>query len=269
VLFLGAGYWIAITIDDFVSAVLLFFVAVTLVIIGTYLLFIYGSTVILTLLQKKRRYYYQTNHFLNVSTMKYRLKQNATSLASIAILSRLVLVTLSSTWALFAGSKRAINQNYPADHTLVFQDVQGAEFDIEQLLPTIQTVAKELGMDETSLQQTASRRLYLDDGFIMTLYDANQADQFGLEPMHLEANQAIALGDQGGLTQFDFEGKHFDIIAHQGKDPDNAIPGSYGNVFVDFTKNGLCANRVMVEMNGSLNHQLDDQEEMDIATHFE
>lgn len=112
---LGTGYYLAVTTKDPVSAILLFFVAVILVIIGTYLLFTAGSIVLLKILKKNKRYYYKANHFISVSGMMYRMKQNAVGLANICILSTMVLVMISSTLSLYAGVEDAIKSRYPRD----------------------------------------------------------------------------------------------------------------------------------------------------------
>lgn len=105
---LGLGYYIAVTIDDPTTAILLFFVAVILVIIGTYCLFTAGSITILKLLKKNKRFYYQTKHFTSVSQLIYRMKQNAVGLASICILCTCILVMLSSTVSLYFGIEDTI-----------------------------------------------------------------------------------------------------------------------------------------------------------------
>lgn len=105
---LGLGYYIAITIDDPTTAMVLFFVAVILVIIGTYCLFTAGSITILKLLKKNKHFYYQTKHFTSVSQLIYRMKQNAVGLASICILCTCILVMLSSTVSLYFGIEDTI-----------------------------------------------------------------------------------------------------------------------------------------------------------------
>lgn len=94
---------IALTTTNPLSAFVLFFVAVVLVIIGTYCLFTAGSIAVLKLLRKNKRYYYQTRHFISLSGMLYRMKQNAVGLANICVLSTAVLVMISSTLSLFLG----------------------------------------------------------------------------------------------------------------------------------------------------------------------
>lgn len=109
------GYWIALTIKSPVSAITNFFIAVLLVIIGTYLIFTAGSIVVLKLLRKNENYYYNVKHFIPVSGMIYRMKQNAVGLASICILSTMVLVTVSTTAGLFFGLNDQVQQMFPRD----------------------------------------------------------------------------------------------------------------------------------------------------------
>ena len=109
------GYWIALTIQSPVSAIMNFFTAVLLVVVGTYLLFMAGSIVILKLLRKNEKYYYNVKHFIPVSGMIYRMKQNAVGLASICVLSTMVLVTVATTAGLFFGSNDQVNQNFPRE----------------------------------------------------------------------------------------------------------------------------------------------------------
>ena len=117
---LGGGYWIAITTQDVLTAVAVFFLAVILVIAGTYLLFIAGSIAVLKMLRANRRYYYKPNHFISVSGMIYRMKQNAAGLATICILSTMVLVMLSSTVSLGIGTEDSIAERYPRE--ISFED---------------------------------------------------------------------------------------------------------------------------------------------------
>lgn len=110
---LGSAYYLAVSIEDPVSALGWFFIAVLLVIGGSYLLFISGSVALCRLLQKNKRYYYQTNHFVSVSSMVYRMKRNGAGLASICILSTMVLVMLVSTVCLYGGIEGTLRARYP------------------------------------------------------------------------------------------------------------------------------------------------------------
>lgn len=110
---LGTAYFLAVYIKQPLSAILVFFIAVLMVIAATYLLFIAGSVVICRILQRNKKYYYKTNHFISVSQMSYRMKRNGAGLASICILSTMVLVTLSSTICLYAGEEDMLRNRFP------------------------------------------------------------------------------------------------------------------------------------------------------------
>lgn len=110
---LAIAYYMAATIGDPVSAIILFFVAVIMVIIASYLLFTAGSVAYCKLLQKNKKYYYKTKHFVSVSSMVYRMKRNGAGLASICILSTMVLVMLSSTLCLYIGTEDSLRVRYP------------------------------------------------------------------------------------------------------------------------------------------------------------
>ena len=107
-LLLGA-YYIAATINDPVQAMLLFFLAVIMVILSTYLLFISGSVTLCKTLQKDEKFYYKKRNFVSLSSLTYRMKRNGAGLASICILSTMVLVMLASTASLYFGAEDAIN----------------------------------------------------------------------------------------------------------------------------------------------------------------
>lgn len=115
VVLLAAAYYISCTIEDPMSALLLFFVAVIMVIVATYMLFTAGSVALCKLLKKNKNYYYKTRHFVSVSSMAYRMKRNGASLASICILSTMVLVMISSTLCLYVGREDMMHRRYPRD----------------------------------------------------------------------------------------------------------------------------------------------------------
>ena len=115
VIILGVAYYLAVTIESPLTAVTLFFAAVLMVIVATYLLFIAGSVALCKLLQKKKGYYYKPNHFVSVSSMAFRMKRNGAGLAAICILATMVLVMLSSTSCLYFGGDDALRGSYPYD----------------------------------------------------------------------------------------------------------------------------------------------------------
>lgn len=115
VLTLGGGYYIALSAEKPMEVIGLFFIAVVLVIIGTYALFTAGSIAVLKLMRKNKKYYYQAKHFTSVSGMMYRMKQNAAGLANICILSTMVLVMISSTVAMYMGMEDILDTRFPRE----------------------------------------------------------------------------------------------------------------------------------------------------------
>ncbi len=111
----GWAYYVALTTTNPLSALVLFFAAVVMVILGTYLLFTAGSITVLKLLRRNKRYYYRARHFISVSGMIYRMKQNAIGLANICILSTMVLVMVSTTTSLMVGVEGIIHNRFPCD----------------------------------------------------------------------------------------------------------------------------------------------------------
>ena len=133
---LCVAYYLAVSIEEPLTAFTAFFVAVLLVIVGTYLLFISGSVVLCKLLQKNKKYYYKSNHFVSVSSMVYRMKRNGAGLASICILLTMVLVMLSSTMSMYVGIEDMLRTRYPkgVNVTATFDSVDGiSEENIENL----------------------------------------------------------------------------------------------------------------------------------------
>lgn len=112
---LGAGYYLALVTKNPMEAMGTFFVAVLFVIAGTYMLFMAGSITLLKLLKKNKKFYYQKRHFITVSGLIYRMKQNAVGLANICILSTAVIVILSTTVSLYAGMEDVLKTRYPKE----------------------------------------------------------------------------------------------------------------------------------------------------------
>jgi len=110
---LGTGYYIALTTESPLAAINVFFIAVVLVMIGTYSLFTAGSVAILKILRNNKKYYYKSNHFISISGMIYRMKQNAVGLANICILSTAVIIMISTTISMYVGMEDMLRTRYP------------------------------------------------------------------------------------------------------------------------------------------------------------
>ena len=115
ILILAAAYYIAVSIQSPLLALSWFIIAVIMVIIATYLLFVAGSVMMCRILQKNQKYYYQKNHFVAVSSMVYRMKRNGAGLASICILSTMVLVMMLGAGSLYFGAEDSLKTRYPRE----------------------------------------------------------------------------------------------------------------------------------------------------------
>lgn len=142
-LFIVGGYCISVGIENPIMALMAFFAAVLLVIVGTYLLMIAGSVMFCRLLQKNKGYYYKPEHFVSVSSMVYRMKRNGAGLASICILATMVLVMISSTTTLYTNSEDSLHIHYPREINIRMQydsldknnldDIKSVQSEIEEL----------------------------------------------------------------------------------------------------------------------------------------
>ncbi len=159
---LGGAYYLSVTSREPLAALNNFFIAVLMVIAGTYLLFISGSVVFCRLLQKNKKYYYKANHFVSVSSMVYRMKRNGAGLASICILLTMVLVMISSTTSLYIGEEHALNVQYPNDIsiTLTFDNADGIN---DENLAAIREKIRQSGKTDADLIGT---RVYEIPGLI-------------------------------------------------------------------------------------------------------
>ncbi len=172
---LGGGYFIAVTVGDPLNALLLFFVAVLLVIAGTFCLFTSGSIALLKLLRKNKRYYYQPRHFISVAGLMYRMKQNAAGLASICILSTMVLVTVSTTVCLYMGRDNMLASFAPASINGEVTVTEGAERTPQQLSAEIDTAMEQ---DELLPQVIEERYIWRSEEF----YALHQGNQISAAP---------------------------------------------------------------------------------------
>ncbi len=152
---LAAGYYMSLTVENPVAAIPVIFVAVILVILATYLLFTAGSIALLKLLKKNRKFYYRARHFISISGMIYRMKQNAVGLANICILSTMVLVMVSTTGSMMAGIEDIIRGRYPRDFGIY---LYGAD---REQLEDLQEEAGRLAEQEQLARKNEASSYYL------------------------------------------------------------------------------------------------------------
>ena len=192
---LACGYVLALKIEQPLSALLVFFAAVILVIIGTYLVLISGSVLLCRILQKNKKYYYKTNHFVSVSSMAYRMKRNGAGLASICILLTMILVMLSSTSALYVNKEESLNNKYPRQINISagndgYSDSYGKE--IEKVTEGINKKTEENGVKITNsyTYTTCSVTGYFENGKL----------RLDIDPVKMFEDNPL-----GNITTFDYD----------------------------------------------------------------
>ena len=177
---LGIAFYIALTVERPVAAIQGFFIAVILVILATYLLFNAGSITFLRFLKGRKSYYYKPENFISVSNLIARMRKNAAGLATISILSTMVLVTLTGSLNLFIGGQNYLDTMYPSDYNIsVGHMTSEAETEpvIEEVQAQIKKVADATHLSDYQVNQTTywSAEIRKIDGKVLEVYD--QSDQ--------------------------------------------------------------------------------------------
>ena len=236
---LGWAYYTAATIEDALSALTLFFIAVLAVIVAAYMLMVSGSVLLCRILQKNRDYYYTPRHFVSVSSMAFRMKRNGAGLASICILATMVLVTLSSTASLYFGADDAIKSRYPRNIDLSFGYAAADELSEERLAPVTDAVIDAAGKFGVSPDNIYDYRCagivgYMKDGVVdvnsaavdnftgTSFSDVYQFDFIPLSDYNAQTGENRTLGDGEALV--------YTYRADTGKLPER-ISFKYGQSF--------------------------------------
>ncbi len=234
VICLGTAYYIAVTVKNPLNALTLFFVAVVLVIIGTYLLFTAGSISLLKILKANKRYYYKTNHFISVSGMMYRMKQNAVGLANICILSTMVLTTVSPTVSMVIGVEDIILQRYP--YQIEFNAYHPDEEKYQGIVDIVHETAEEEnikitdeivysslqfsaiyeGGDEFRLSSDTDDMSMLEYVYNLNFITAGDYSEYIGKPVELAENEVIFWTNRTEYKNDSFRlfGKTYNIVEH-------------------------------------------------------
>ncbi|MGL4337234.1 MAG: FtsX-like permease family protein [Turicibacter sp.] len=227
VISLSLGYGIALSVETPLEAINLFFVAVILVMIGTYELFTAGSIALLKLLRKNKKFYYKSKNFISVSGMMYRMKQNAVGLANICILSTAVLVMLSTTFSLYVGMEDALRYRFPRDISIGGGDL--SEDDVNLLNELVDRQLEDQGIiptNKVNYYNKADAYSRADESFILGNNNAystdfsilgfvSLADYNRLEGKHVTLAQDEVLifssGKNYGKDKITIEGQPFNV----------------------------------------------------------
>ena len=173
-----SGYTIALKIESPLSALAWFFIAVILIIVGTYLVLIAGSVLLCRILQKNKTYYYKTNHFVSVSSMAFRMKRNGAGLASICILLTMILVMISSTAALYFNREETLTTRYPKQINVTATNtgvLENSEEVISKMENAVSKCVKDSGAEIT---EDMSASYYGLSGY----FDKNKTVDIDLDP---------------------------------------------------------------------------------------
>lgn len=237
---LGTGYTMAVTIQDPLQALLFFFVAVILVILGTYLLFITGITALLKLLKKNKGFYYKTNHFTAISGMLFRMKQNAAGLASICVLFTALLVTVSTTFSLYTSMDGLMRTRYPRNIRIT---AQGANQDAKDMIRdvvaekssalglTIENVVDRECWDMTvfrmgsalNTQDIPDNSYTVDSYAVVYFFTQEEFQRFSGQELALSENQAVLFDPVGTFPEGDtlsIDDQEFQLLPSDYQFPD-------------------------------------------------
>ena len=225
VISLTSGYYIAITTETPLTAISLFFIAVLLVILGTYCLFIAGSITLLKVLRKNNLFYYNKKNFIAISSMFYRMKQNAVGLASICILSTMVLVMVSTTVSLYVGVQDILELRYPSDisielynpikdegsylkqNLLDYMKNNGIK---EEMLMPYTNFNLMLNQDENTFTQRNENQSYESLNAMMNIMTYDDYSNLIDEPIELNQNEVLVFSNHNKLVgTFNLFGKEY------------------------------------------------------------
>ncbi len=244
---LGTGYYLAVTTESVTAALGVFFLAVLLVIIGTYCLFLAGSIAVLKIMKHNKGYYYKPRHFVSVSGMLYRMKQNAVGLANICILSTMVLVTVSTTVSLYGGLNDILTRRYPYDlethfynaaepvkgyaRSVLEQAAQEAGLEIEEMVD-YESLTLALALDGNHLLVDNSAN-YANGAYIQFFSVQNYENLTGTSVGELGDHEVAAYVQDGALPEtFNLLGQDYTVREWLSEAPGHSeLAGYLGNAF--------------------------------------
>ena len=245
---LGGGYYIAVRTSSGVEAIAFYFVAVFLVIIGTYCLFTAVSVFILKALRRNKKFYYRTGPFISVSGMLYRMKQNAVGLANICILCTMVMVMISGTLSLWLGTEEISQRLYPSDLQIrvrYFLDEEDP-FDASVMLAdaesyinsegvaitgerTMTTIKFGVGLDDAGVFHTNTRAEGIVSSYSLDVLTAAVYTDLTGETVSLQPDEVMVYGTDLTILEFRWDDRDtgeenypattFQVVGHLRESP--------------------------------------------------
>ncbi|WHY00465.1 ABC transporter permease [Neobacillus sp. DY30] len=222
---LAYGYYIALVTESPLAVLNKFFLAVLLVIIGTYALFTAGTIAVLKLSRKNKRFYYQTKHFISISGMIYRMKQNAVGLANICILSTMVLVMLSTTVSLYIGMEDLLKNRYPKEIDLSATNISPEQAQVLEKMIQEEAVNYQVELKEPIFYRSAAfpskrqgNQFKTDSNSIDSVARISIVELIPLDVFNQLKNQSATLEDNEVLV-FTYRGEPVeDTLSISGKE---------------------------------------------------
>lgn len=225
ILSLGSGYFIVLATESPALVFYLFFVAVLLVMIGIYTLFIADSIALLKILKKNKKFYYKPNHFINISSMIYRIKQNAVGLANICILSTAILFMLFTTASLYLGIEDSLKTRYPT-HLIIYmmgmtkEQQNTLKSQVKEIISSHQVSIKQeiqydvaiifMRQDKNVFMPSENKELISDDLCLIQAISLSDYNALENRSVSLKENEVLLYTHKGK-----FEGDQIDISGHE------------------------------------------------------
>lgn len=157
----GAGYYIALTTKGTLDSLMLFFIAVILVIGGTYQLFKSLSIFVLKSIKRNRNSFYRPVNFISVSGMLYRMRANAMGLASVCVLLTGIMIAGASGLTIYRGIEALVGGSMKNEYAIEGQKIRSSssEAEVEEELSRLSAIVQKtessedkIGRIDTSVQ---------------------------------------------------------------------------------------------------------------------
>ena len=249
-----AGYVISIRIKNPLAALFLFFFAVVLVIIGTYLLFTTVSISLLKLMKRNKRLYYRKNNFTTISGMLFRMKQNAVGMANICILSTMVVIIISTSVSLKVGIDDVIDKITPNDFVMSTSINSGDDNSKDASKLSNEIIDNELEIVKDKLKklnvESKNEKAFLIHNFevnynkklqslnfktsgmhqYLNVISAEQYQRYTGEKLNIESDEAVSIDTNLG-SKVNIAGKDFKIKRMKLQN----LPSNISPIFDEYT----------------------------------
>ncbi|WP_414044079.1 FtsX-like permease family protein [Macrococcus sp. EM39E] len=173
---LSYGYYLAITTEGILDSLQTIFLAVLLVLIGTYCLFMSLTILVLQLLKSNKKIYYKPNQFFSISGLLSRMKANAVGLASITMLMTFLIVTLGMSLTAYRGIEAQVAGSMTQQYEIGLYDST-----TKQLKNIKNDISKIADVDKFRYSEVVMFPVMKDGNKMLALNNAKPEDMKGKE----------------------------------------------------------------------------------------